>query len=213
MKMKWMNVLFGAIVIGGGCLVFASYIRSGDSGNLKPSNEHESQTVVRSFLEQAVAGSPIDSFVVAVPDNYYEESSRCRAENHHGKDNKEANLKPAVMMPRIKDDGATLKELRETATLFARNNFKIASVGLYRTWKDEAIVDVKYFSPEDENVFKRVFFLLIKTENGWKIFMDTTMPNVLNKEFAKHECNEVKTGQVDGRRFWIPRKRGSRLTL
>lgn len=134
---------------------------------------------VKEFWARARSGSEYNDFVAEVPSDFFDTRTRCSS-----KATPDQSDEPE---PNMSEPDGFREALQRSATRIREKQFDLDVALVYREWKNEAIVEVRYAS--EPNVISRRFFFLTKKEDRWKIFFDSDTADLLNKEFARFDCS------------------------
>lgn len=82
------------------------------------------------------------------------------------------------------------EDLVKTALMIGEGHFKLLDIKEYRSWEKEAIVEVTYRAMKELDYREKRYFFMIKTDDGWKTFLDDPVLTFSNQEYAKHQCSQ-----------------------
>lgn len=172
----------GLIGLLGVCFVLGARIFSRPADLSQSEAQDDKISVVREFWNDALKKENLEKYITPPPKEFYEERSRCSL------DNEMENGQTVEMTSPSQENGFT-QNLRSFADEIGNGQFTILNIQNFRNWGREAVVDVVFTKNEDPNIKNRQFFFLILINDEWKIFMNTSVPNLINKEYARHDCS------------------------
>ncbi len=173
-------IIFVGFLMLGGIFIFGKQIFSSSKEMSNPTKSTDEKIkVVQDFWQEALSQRNVEKYITATPQEFYDETPRC-AEKKLGKDDEGIKM--------FSNNGFA-RDLKRTAVEIGNGKFTLVNAEVYKYWEKEAIVDVDFAKTQDQNITEKIFFYMYLVDGKWKIFMDTKVATLQNKEYANFDCS------------------------
>ena len=189
-------VAIAAIAVASGLVITSTFDLSRAQTLVKESDDKtpEQVQVVRKLWALAQQGNRTDAeeLISVTPKSFYNDRLLCKGSQDSNSRVDKKSL-TAVAGGRKDWQYDRLVDLLET---IPKKNLTLKDVRLERTAGDEALVVVVYSDPSMEKkgvtIQIQTYFLLVRSDERWRVFSSDETPWLSNKNFAKSRCGETE---------------------